>query len=42
VRGLTVACAAFDVPRRRMRLYAGNPCEAGSAEYVAPEAEALA
>lgn len=42
VRGATVACAAFDVPRRRLRLYAGNPCEGAYAEYVAPDPEAVA
>jgi len=42
VRGATVACAAFDVPRRRLRLYAGNPCRGVFAEYMAPEPEAFA
>jgi isopenicillin-N N-acyltransferase-like protein len=42
VRGATLACAAFDVPRRRLRLYAGNPCRGAYAEYMAPEPEALA
>ena len=42
VRGATLACAVFDLPRRRMRLYPGNPCRGGWAEYLAPEAEAFA
>ncbi|MBN1774536.1 MAG: hypothetical protein JXB32_24970, partial [Deltaproteobacteria bacterium] len=42
VRGATLACAIFDLPRRRMRLYPGNPCRGGWAEYLAPEAEAFA
>ncbi|MBI5488833.1 MAG: hypothetical protein HY905_15985 [Deltaproteobacteria bacterium] len=37
VRGETLACAVFDVPRRRLRLVAGNPCEAGWAEYLVGE-----
>jgi hypothetical protein len=42
VRGATLACAVFDLPRRRMRLYPGNPCRGGWAEYLAPEADAFA
>ncbi|NMC69421.1 MAG: hypothetical protein GYA57_05045, partial [Myxococcales bacterium] len=42
VRGATLACAVFDIPRRRLRLYAGNPCRGDWAEYLAPEAEAFA
>lgn len=42
VRGATLACAVFDIPRRRLRLYPGNPCRGGWAEYLAPEAEAFA
>jgi predicted choloylglycine hydrolase len=42
VRGATLACAVFDLPRGRLRLYPGNPCRGGWAEYLAPEAEAFA
>jgi hypothetical protein len=35
IRGATLACAVFDVPRGRMRLYRGNPCRGTWAEYTA-------